>query len=506
MLRGVAVSLGAAAALTLAAPAGAGHVPGAPPLSAFARTLAPAAPLVAAASRQVEVISHVNPREDINGNVWAHRGYAYMGSYGSARGSCGSGVRVYDLRNPRRPRRVAAFGRAASDPVLDGTYPDQVRVKAARTPAFRGDLAAIGLQRCRPPFDGTGGTRGFALYDVTRPASPRLLSVVNTLPAHGSHELWLETVGDRAYVYTAIPRAELHTSPNGTLPGNPDFRIYDVSDPARPVQVGQWGIWGNLGVRPIHDTYVHSVITDAAATRAYLSYWQYGTVILDISNPAVPRLLGRTLDPSQAEPPHAHSAALAHGERVLVETQEFGRFFGFTGSGYPRFYDVSDPVSPVLLSRLEPPGREASTVHDPKVRGNRAYFSWYDVGVSVVDITRPEAPREIALFVPGAGNNPQNPWCPDCTFVWGVFLHDDYFLASDMNTGLWALKLRCVVPNVRGMRLDAARVALTRGDCRIGKVRRVASRRPRRGRVLAQAPAPGARPRYPAAVRLTIGR
>ena len=38
----------------------------------------------------------------------------------------------------------------------------------------------------------------------------------------------------------------------------------------------------------------HSVITDAAATRAYVSYWDLGTVILDISTPARPRYLGRT--------------------------------------------------------------------------------------------------------------------------------------------------------------------------------------------------------------------
>ena len=39
---------------------------------------------------------------------------------------------------------------------------------------------------------------------------------------------------------------------------------------------------------------VHSVITNDAGTRAYLSYWDLGTVILDISNPSAPRYLGRT--------------------------------------------------------------------------------------------------------------------------------------------------------------------------------------------------------------------
>jgi PASTA domain len=105
--------------------------------------------------------------------------------------------------------------------------------------------------------------------------------------------------------------------------------------------------------------------------------------------------------------------------------------------------------------------------------------------------------------VPGAGQNSSNPFCPNCTFVWGIFPYSDYFLASDMNTGLWVLKVRCTVPNVRGLTLARARAALAAADCRTGRITR-ASRGARRGRVVAQRPGPGARPRFPAAVRLTV--
>ena len=50
--------------------------------------------------------------------------------------------------------------------------------------------------------------------------------------------------------------------------------------------------------------FVHSVITNEQATRAYLSYWDLGTVILDISDPAHPEYLGRTNAPA------SHSAAI----------------------------------------------------------------------------------------------------------------------------------------------------------------------------------------------------
>jgi hypothetical protein len=503
---GYGVVLAAIAAFVGADAAVAGHGPPAPVLSSFARTLTIPHAAVAPTARRVEVISTVIPRGDANGNVWIHADHAYLGNFGTPASSCESGVRVYDLRDPKRPSHVSTFAMPTAEPELAGAYTDQVRIQRVRTASFRGDLAAVGLQRCRPPLDGTGGTRGFALYDVTTPSRPQRLSIVNTLPVAGSHELWLQAVGDRAYLYTALPRAELRGSPDGVTPGNPDFRIYDVTNPRAPIQVGQWGIWANLGIRPTRDEYVHSVITNRAATRAYLSYWWFGTVILDISNPAAPRHVATLRDRSQIEPPHAHSVALAQNEKLLIETQEFGAFFRLSGTGYPRFYDISDERNPRLVSQFRPPGTAASTVHDAKPMGNRLYLSWYDFGVYVLDISRPSAPRQIAHFRPGAGHNPGNPYCAGCTFVWEAVPNRDYFVAADMSFGLWVAKLQCVVPRLRGLRLRAARAALARADCRTGRVTRAPAGRSRRGRVLRQSPAPGSRPRYPAQVRLVVGR
>ena len=135
------------------------HVPQAAPFGSFSPTFS-ASPAPAQASRSVEVLANVRPRGDVNGNIWVHADHAYMGNYGNARTNCQSGVRVYSLRNPKRPRWVAAFARP--DGPLAGVYTDQVRIKTLRSAAFTGDLAAVGLQRCRAPFDASGGTRGFA--------------------------------------------------------------------------------------------------------------------------------------------------------------------------------------------------------------------------------------------------------------------------------------------------------------------------------------------------------
>jgi hypothetical protein len=253
-------------------------------------------------------------------------------------------------------------------------------------------------------------------------------------------------------VYTAIPRSELYSAP-GYSPSNPhpqtpgkaDFRIYDVSNPKNPVEVGDWGAWKQLGIKPwdgrghFSANLVHSVITNAAATRAYLSYWDLGTVILDIRNPASPRYLGRT--PAVDAEGDAHSAALARGGRVLIETHE-------TTGGHPTLFDISKPARPRKLSDIRLRGSAAggsytNGVHDPKVRGTRAYFSWYRRGVVVANIANPRRPKLIAQFVPQPAAAPDPSLCSSaCTLVWGVYPEKNYILASDMGSGLWVLRLK----------------------------------------------------------------
>jgi hypothetical protein len=304
-----------------------------------------------------------------------------------------------------------------------------VIVKHVTTDAFSGDLAVVTFQTCNNTSDRLNPAifRGFGIYDVTDPANPKKLALYATEPGvnRGSHEIWLETPGNRAYAYTAVINSEDRT--NGA---KADFRIVDVSDPTAPVEVGQWSAQAELGRPASNVEFTHSVITNAQATRAYLSYWNLGTVILDISDPSNLVYLGRTNAPA------SHSAAIARGEKLLVETHEIG-------AGVPTLYDISDPANPVKLSDFVIDGYERDTVHDPRLRGHVAAFSWYSFGVQLADISRPAAPKLIASFVPE--HNIVNPdfFCSTpCTEVWGAFWHRDYILASDMNSGLWVVRLK----------------------------------------------------------------
>jgi hypothetical protein len=391
--------------------------------------------LAPASAQRIRPLGHVNPGGGYSGDVYVHRGFAYLSSWHGT--SCpAQGVRVYDLSRPAHPRHVSTFASGASTLEVRGTWTEKTIVQHVATPTFTGELAVVSFQNC----PNTNSYRGFGLYDVTNPRQPKQLSLVRTEPG-GSHEIWLQPKGRRAYVYTAIPYAELLQPGQAPSPG---FRIFDVSDPRHPSQVGSWMAPSSMKAGK-GGTFVHSVRVNAAATRAYLSYWNLGTVILDISNPSEPRFLGRTHDPQGS----AHSTAVTANGKLMIETHE-------TTGGRPSFWDISDPTRPRLLGVFKAPSRLVAAarktgasgfglgVHDPKIVGSRAYFSWYALGVIVVDISHPRHPRFVAQLLPSPARDPGNEICRPgqrCTYTWGVYALRRYAVASDMVGGLWVFRV-----------------------------------------------------------------
>jgi hypothetical protein len=419
-----------------------------------------------------ELLGHVDPGTGFNADVVAHGDVAYLGSWGrNSKGgkrernnNCPSlGVRAYSLSDPSRPRLLATFADAAHDPAVAGSWTEKVIVRSVSTPSFRGDLAAVSFQSCT----GATGFRGFGVYDVSDPSSPRKMALVRT-GANGSHEIWLEPRHEKAYVFTAVINSEVLTSPDftgdpatATVPGEPDFQVWDVSNPAAPVKAGGWGAWAELGIRPVftnaagvrRSSFVHSVTS--FGNRTYVSYWDTGTVILDTTDPARPRFLGRTtFGPTQEG--NAHSSWVADGGRILVETiEDFAPAPSSAGVeqawGYTRVFDISNPATPRQLSTFElpttrqnpPPGPGFFTVHDPKVRDGTTFFSYYAEGILAVDTSDAGDPRLVAQFRTPPTVDPRGNFGggQPITNVWGVYLHHGLILASDINSGLYVLRL-----------------------------------------------------------------
>lgn len=111
-------------------------------------------------------------------------------------------------------------------------------------------------------------------------------------------------------------------------------------------------------------------------------------------------------------------------------------------------WDISDPARPVRRAyfrtvnarRFPPPGPGYFTAHNPVSAGRYALVSWYADGVRLIDLADPDNPREVAAFVPPPAPDPQG-FFPAAAEVWGVALAGDLVLASDINTGLYVLRV-----------------------------------------------------------------
>ncbi|MCZ8537289.1 hypothetical protein M9R32_08865 [Paenisporosarcina quisquiliarum] len=368
-------------------------------------------------------------------DVYAYKGYAYLGTH-SANGGAG-GVRVFDMKDPSNPVEVSSFAS------IKGTWQEKVIVKSVNTPDFKGDLAVVSVQQLDRFNHDTKG--GFVLYDVTNPENPKKLGFWESpSPARGTHELYLTVQGNNIYVLTADCYADYYSHGK-----NMDVSFVDVSNPTNPETIYEFDPreyipevndanydgynWTDEeGVK--RTAFAHSVKTDDNGTTAYLSYWDLGTIILDISDAKNPVYLGRT-DFNNTVQGAAHSMDLARGGTVLVETREvFGPVReGFESAyGYTMIYDIKDKTNPKLLSTFKTDFTEkipgGATVHDPKVHGNTLYLSHYSGGVRAVDISNPSSPVETGAYIPSKSN------------IWGVFVDRNYVLASDMGQGLKVLQ------------------------------------------------------------------
>ena len=233
-------------------------------------------------------------------------GYVYVGGYASGGACPGHGVRIVDISDPADPRVVAS---AAGIP---GTTSEDVDVIRLTGPAFTGTVLAVGIQRC-----GQSVARGgLALVDVTDPRTPATLAFFDTSPGPGGvHELDVTVRPDgRALALLAVPLSERG--------GVGDLRIVEITDPRRPVQLAHWGAGQALDMRDgigcvrRNQVHAHSARANADGTRAYVSYWDAGLIVLDIAEPSRPRVAGRLFEPDGEG--NIHSVDELDGNLLLV--------------------------------------------------------------------------------------------------------------------------------------------------------------------------------------------
>jgi hypothetical protein len=401
-----------------------------------------------------ELVGHVAPAQDGGyADVWAHRDVAYLGNL--RQGDCrpANGVWAIDLGDPARPRPLGSFAR------FPGSDGEDVWVGSVRTRAFKGDLAAVGVQPCSRQGQGFAG---LALYDVTDPAKPRELGRLATGVASGVHELGVVQRPDgRVLALAAVPYSfNLSQGRQG------DLRIIDITDPRRPRELADWDVRrdgpaearGQLAAR--RDVFCHSAWPFAKGNKLVAAFWSAGELFLDIGDPAAPRLVGQT--PYRAEDGYrgAHSGWFNQDETLFVQNDEAMAAIGGGSRAswtFQRVFDTSSLERPRLLSTFATesavPGKDGRvatdgiySVHNAVVEGDLEYVSWYSDGVRVVDLADPRRPREVAWFVPPPSSPRQTAVTArdgrrDMPLVWGVYPWKGMVLASDMNSGLWIFRV-----------------------------------------------------------------
>ncbi len=439
---------------------------------------------VPAAGNHTRLVGSARVRGGLNGDVYSHNGVAYVGTWS---GPCpGTGVKIFDVSDPAHPSRIATAGG------YPNTSAEDMQVLTVDTPAFSGDLLAIGLQDCGLP-DQPSGMAGLDLWDVTQPALPAHLGFYDTFDISGGvHELSLvaRSIGGqpRVFALTAQPFAEVFSTLFTPTPTG-DFQLVDVTDPANPVLADDWGASKDGGLAagspdfglpaPFDCTpppgtpdlcrghfaavFAHSATPSADGMTAYVAYWDAGAVVLDMSDPTDLTLVGRTPYPASSEG-DTHSAVPNAAGTLLATTDEdfspseraaagLPKLRGDTW-GFARLWDLSDPSALTHLSDVTTPhsltGRTDAfySAHNPEFVGDRLTVSWYSDGLRVFDVSNPAAPRQVAAYRPKPTRDPTGVFTEfgakdkPYPFVWGANNEGGLTFLSDINYGLYIVRIR----------------------------------------------------------------
>ena len=379
----------------------------------------PAASPADGVSKNMHLLSTSEHRGGVNSDLAFKGDLAFAGHYG--------GFRVVDLSDPGEP--VVLSDVHCNGPQGDVTVYGDLLFLSVDTPQ-----STEGCEGSRNVTAKTEGAfEGVRVFDISDPAAPVFLKGVRT--DCGSHTNTL-VPGENGTAYIYVASYPLSASGIGPDCQAPFERIsviqVDGDDAAaglgarvvaEPEVKGIDYFGEKYGVEPFFACHDISVLTpNKLAAAACLSQGQ----LWDISNPLAPVV---TANIDTADVDIWHSAAFTpDGEYVTFGDEYFGAPKEPYGALWT--YEVADPS--VALSHYRIPRDEPSTYHNfnyvPTADGYILVSSAYGSGTSVVDLSDPTAPKEIAYYDMQSN-------------AWSTYWYNGLIVANDISRGLDTLRL-----------------------------------------------------------------
>ena len=219
--------------------------------------------------------------------------------------------------------------------------------------AIYGDPASASTEDQDAPGPNVTGAE---VYDISDPGDPEYVGSAQG-PHAGFHNCFVHQIGGDHYVFGV----------QGLGPGTAGVQIFRITD-AGVIPVNFWGgddlpvtdygtnaIGGLFGIPGFycHDFFVHRD-PKTGTPLGFVANWNFGTVVLDMSDPTDIETLGRgKMDVAHYTQP---APALVDGKRLLVAGQERDESpdAGETHSGYVNLFDLDAIIEGEGFTSVEP--------------------------------------------------------------------------------------------------------------------------------------------------------
>lgn len=359
-----------------------------------------------------------------------------------------SGFAIVDVADPEAPQTLSYT------PVAPSYVAD---IKAAEG----GDLVLLGLQ-------GSASGMARALTGVSVPATPAA-PVATPRPGLIGLQAWDAT--DKAeprpvgYVYVdgGCHMVSVLEQEQGTIvycaPNDNTVRIFRLAREGPAVVFEPLAVWspGDLSevaaykAAPTRGQFTHDMTAQMDPLTGepvmFVSFWDLGVHVVDVSDPASPALLGVWAGEDAllwGGRVHTAMATMVDGKRVVVTIPEY--------ADIPAMFvlDATDYGAMRLLSEWQAHedgdyGERPAifSTHNFQLVDSKVYMAMYHGGVWVLDIADPAKPRPTAYYLPheepgvgagtvGAGLTPD---------TWDVVVANGRVFAVDIPTGLHVLHI-----------------------------------------------------------------